>query len=321
MVRTRLYRNGVLERQGFPIADVSDFVSEQDCVVWFDLCAPDRKALDAISEELGLHDLAVEDVVNDHQRPKLDVYDTHLFVTVYAMAMREGRLDPVEVSVFVTRNALVTVRENDHFDIEEVVRRWDGNRDLAKHGVSYLLHGLLDVVVDQHFELVQHFDGQVEELEGRLFEDRLSDKDMQRRTFQLRKNMVEFRRLSLPMREVVNTILRRDLHVVDPGMAPYYQDVYDHVLRVAEWTDSLRDLLVNIRETHLTQQGNRLNEIMKKVTGWAAIIAVPTAVTGFYGQNVPYPGSEQPWGFWMSTVVVIVTSVGLYLAFKKRDWL
>ena len=120
------------------------------------------------------------------------------------------------------------------------------------------------------------------------------------------------RRVVLPMREVVNALMRRDLHVVDEQMAPYYQDVYDHVLRATEWTESLRDLVTTILETNLTIQGNRMNLVMKKVTSWAAIIAVPTAITGFYGQNVPYPGFSTHWGFWFSTLLIIGLSVGLY---------
>jgi magnesium transporter len=116
-------------------------------------------------------------------------------------------------------------------------------------------------------------------------------------------------------------VLRRDLHVIDEPMLPYYQDVYDHVLRATEWTESLRDLVTTILETHLTVRGNRLNVIMKQVTSWAAIIAVPTAVTGFYGQNVPYPGFGQPWGFWTSTLVTIGLSALLYVVFRRRDWL
>jgi magnesium transporter len=107
------------------------------------------------------------------------------------------------------------------------------------------------------------------------------------------------------------------MHVVDGEMQPYFQDVYDHVLRASEWTESLRDLVTTVRETQLNLQGNRLNTIMKKVTSWAAIIAVPTAVTGFYGQNVPYPGFQSTAGFWTSTLVIVVLSLGLYLSFKK----
>jgi len=125
----------------------------------------------------------------------------------------------------------------------------------------------------------------------------------------------------IPMREVVNSLMRRDLHLVDDQMAPYFQDVYDHVLRVTEWTESLRDLVTTLRETQLNLQSNRLNSIMKKVTGWAAIIAVPTAITGYYGQNLPFPGFQQTWGYWVSTSVVVGLSVGLYVLFRRKDWL
>ncbi|MFI6902096.1 magnesium transporter CorA family protein [Nonomuraea sp. NPDC050394] len=323
-MRTRLYKDGVVVKKGFPIADVSEYVCDDDCVVWFDLCSPTPGQLGVISEELGLHELAVEDVLNDHQRPKLDVYDSHLFITVYGIYLdEEGNLDPVEINVFVTKNALVTVRENDRFTIDDVVARWDASGEhTARHGVAFLLHGLLDYVVDGHFELVQTLDGQVEELEDALFGEAGNNRELQRRTFRLRKNMVRFRKVTLPMREVLSTLVRRDRQVlVNAEMGPYYQDVYDHVLRVTDWVDSLRELISNLRETHLAQQGFRLNEIMKRLTGWAAIIAVPTAITGFYGQNVPYPGEGRPWGFWVSTMVVAGASVALYTVFKKKDWL
>ena len=187
--------------------------------------------------------------------------------------------------------------------------------------MSFLLHGLLDYVVDNHFDAVQALDDEVESLEDRLFDEVTTDASLQRRTFELRKSLVAMRRLVLPMREVVNSLLRRDLDVVDERMIPYYQDVYDHVLRVSDRTDSLRDLLANILETRLMIRGNRLNVITKKVTSWAAIIAVPTAVTGFYGQNIPYPGFQEIWGFWVSTAVIVALAGGLYIAFRMKDWL
>ena len=144
---------------------------------------------------------------------------------------------------------------------------------------------------------------------------------MQRRTFELRKSLVLLRRVVLPMREVLNSLLRRDLHVVDGKILPYFHDIYDHVLRATEWTESLRDLVTTILETHLTVRGNRLNVIMKQVTSWAAIIAVPTAVTGFYGQNVPYPGFGKMEGFWTSAVVMVGISLCLYVIFRRKDWL
>jgi magnesium transporter len=144
---------------------------------------------------------------------------------------------------------------------------------------------------------------------------------VQRRSYALRKSLVLLRRVVLPMREVVNALMRRDVGVVAEPMMPYYQDVYDHVLRVTEWTESLRDLVTTVLETNLTVQGNRLNMIMKKVTSWAAIIAVPTAITGFYGQNVPYPGSGTYSGFVVSAALIAILSITLYAVFRRRDWL
>jgi magnesium transporter len=150
-----------------------------------------------------------------------------------------------------------------------------------------------------------------------IFDEHVADRHMLRRALTMRRSLGMLRHVVVPMREVVNTLTRRSGN----AMGPYYQDVYDHVLRVAEWTDSLRELVATFRETQLNLQSNRLNLIMKKVTGWAAIIAVPTAITGFYGQNVPYPGFGQPWGFWLSTAVILAIGGGLYALFKHRDWL
>ena len=124
------------------------------------------------------------------------------------------------------------------------------------------------------------------------------------------------------MREVVNALMRRDLHIVTDDLMPYYQDIYDHVLRAPpEWTESLRDLVNSILETNLTIQGNRLNVITKKVTSWAAIIAVPTFITGFYGMNVPYPGFCRQAGFAASIAIMVIAGLVLYIVFKRKDWL
>jgi magnesium transporter len=323
MTRTRRYRSGVLEAEDFPVADIAEHLAQPGVMVWLDLCAPDTHDLATISKEFDLHQLAVEDAGQERQRPKLDRYDSHLFVTAYSVALdvATGELETFEVAVFVTRNALVTVRKSDQFDINGVVARWDASPDLAKHGIAFLLHGLLDYVVDGHFAAVQTLDDEIEALEDLLFDDDSSDLPVQRRSFELRKSLVKLRRVVLPMREVVNSLMRRDLRLFDEAMTPYYQDVYDHVLRATEWTESLRDLVTTILETNLTIQGNRLNVITKKVTSWAAIIAVPTAITGFYGQNVPYPGFGQQSGFYVSTISILVISVALYVLFRCRDWI
>ena len=231
-----------------------------------------------------------------------------------------GELTASEVAAFVTANALVTVRKDEGFDIGEVLARWDAVPRANRRGVGFLLHGLLDFVVDGQFETVERLDEEIEALETTLFEDKPRE-DMERRTFELRKSLVTLRRYVFPMRDVVTTVMRPDAGMVDTELRPYYEDVHDHVLRATEWIESLRDLVATVRETHLTLQGNRLNIIMKQVTSWAAIIAVPTAVTGFYGQNVPYPGFSHLSGFWESTVIMIVLSIALFVLFRRRNWL
>ncbi|HTZ86186.1 MAG TPA: magnesium transporter CorA family protein [Solirubrobacteraceae bacterium] len=324
MSHTRFYRDGELVLEDFPVKDISEHLKEPGACVWLDYCKPTREELATIADELGLHPLAVEDAVQEHQRPKLDRYDSHLFMSAYTLKLdvSSGELETSEVGVFVTPKALVTVRKDEDVDIAGVVARWDESKDLASHGVSFLLWGLLDDIVDGHFETVQSLDGEIETLEDLLFENgRPHEAEVQRRSFELRKSLVLLRRLVLPMREVVNSLMRRDLQVIDQGMAPYYQDVYDHVMRATDWTESLRDLVTTILETNIAIQGNRMNLAMKKVTSWAAIIAVPTAITGFYGQNLPYPGFSQHWGFWFSSALIVVISVLLYWSFRRNDWL
>jgi magnesium transporter len=323
MFRTRAYRAGVLVAEDFPVEQVSDYLQDPATTVWVDLCAPDRSDLAVVADELGLHALAVDDAVSSRQRPKLDRYETHEFLNVYAVRLDRGsgELALSELSAFITPSALVTVRKDASFDMGPVMAKWDAASDLCTFGVAFLLYGLLDEVVDGHFAAVEDLDEEIEGLEDLLFDDRPRDKDVQRRSFALRKSLVLLRRVVLPMREVLNTLLRRDLKIVPGEMTPYFQDVYDHTLRASEWTESLRDLVTTIVETNLTLQGNRLNVITKKVTSWAAIIAVPTAITGWYGQNLPYPGFAATSGLVTSVALIVTISVALFFAFKKMDWL
>ena len=320
---TRVYRKGKLEKEGFPVEQISDFLDKPDTVVWLDLAQPTRSDLDVIVEEFGLHELAVEDALTEHQRPKLDKYADHMFLSSYVARLDHttAELTVSEVAAFITPRALITVRKSADLDLQPLLERWDSGANNAASGVGYLLHGLLDLLVDGHFDAVQELDEQIEALEDVLFDTQPRSQELQRRSFEMRKSLVLLRRVVLPMREVVNTLLRRDLDIVDERMAPYYQDVYDHVLRAAEWTESLRDLVSTILETNLTLQGNRLNEVMKQLTAWAAILAVTTAVTGFYGQNVPYPGFGKTWGFYSSLIILLALTGGLYAGFKKRGWL
>ena len=326
-MRTRLWSDGALKAENFPLDDVSTRLTESGALVWVDVCNPDPALLSELVGELGLDGRADRDV--DGQRTKATRYANHTFLTVYATDVGPiipgdiaSRLLTARISIFVVPAAVMTVRhENDPakpvFDIDEVVRRWDDNADLLRKGSPALLHELLDVVVEGHFDAIQQLDDAVESLEDGLFDDTGSNRTIQRNTFRLRKELVELRRIVLPMREVVNTIRRSDTTERDG----WYDDLYDNVIRAAEWTESLRDMITTVFETNLSLQDARLNIVVKKLTGWAAIIAMPTLVTGWYGQNVPYPGFSEVSGVVTSALLSVLTSVVLYISFKRRGWI
>lgn len=328
-MRTRLWCRGALTVENFPLDDVSAHLAEAGTLVWVDLCNPDHIQLDKLSAELSLEARAVEDLVERVARTKATRYATHTFLTVYATGLGpivpgaiESRLLTARISILVLPNAVVTVRHESEplgtvFDIDEVVRRWDDNADLLDRGSPALLHGILDVVVDAQFDTIQSLDDAVESLEDGLFDDTGSNRTIQRNTYRLRKELVELRRIVLPMREVVNTIRRSDSAERDG----WYDDLYDNVIRAAEWTESLRDMITTVFETNLSLQDARLNIVVKKLTGWAAILAVPTLVTGWYGQNIPYPGFSEFSGVVTSALVSVLASVVLFVMFKRRGWI
>ncbi|HZB48282.1 MAG TPA: magnesium transporter CorA family protein [Mycobacteriales bacterium] len=321
MPRTRVWRQGVLADEDFPVEKVSDYLEQDDCVVWADLCVPDRDDLQQIADELGLDPLAVEDALEHHERPKADRYPTHTFLTTYGLSFAaDGTLCPAKVSAFLLPRALVTVR-TEHFDPEPVVRAWDSTPELLPFGAPALLYGLLDVVVDGHLVAVQELDDRVEAAEDALFEEQPQSVDMHRSTYELRRTLAGVRKVVLPMREVVDTLLRRHDLVGAGELGERFRDLADHVVRANEWVDSLREVVTALVETGLSLADARLNQIVRKLSAWAAIIAVPTAVTGFYGQNVPYPGFGQEHGFWASSVVTAALAGGVWIGFRRKGWL
>ena len=322
MARTRLYCKGVLEAEDFPVADVSEHLQRTDTVVWVDFCGPSKEELDELAVELGLHELAVEDALGPHQRPKLDHYTTHNFLVCHAVTLNDdGTLTESEIDAFINTRWLVTVRKDDAFPLDPVTARWDRSTDLAVHGVSFLLYGLLDAVVDTYFDTLQRFDDFYDEVSEGIFAEEPIPPSQQKHWFQTRQALIRFHRLVVPVREVVSGLMRREHSAVADDLYPYFQDVYDHVLRVSESTDALRDLVSTIVEANLSLRDYRTNQIAKQVTSWAAIIAVPTLITGWYGMNVPYPGSGTQWGVGVAASLVVTISGGLFVIFRRRDWL
>jgi magnesium transporter len=323
MNQGRVYRNGVLTTQSVAVADIEVLNSDTDAVYWIDLVSPSAEDLARVGGMIGLNATHIDDAFRGRQRPKLDLSETYLYINAYTTSLDKltKELETEELAIFVTHNGMITVRDNDNFELSPILQHWDSAAAPGRHGVDYLIWGLLDVIVDGYFDSLETLDDEIEELEDQLFASVKQDLALQKLTYDLRKALVILRRLTLPMREIVGPLMRQEVVPISAEMAIHFHDVYDHVMRVADWTESLRDLITTLLETNLTIQGNYMNSIMKKVTSWAAIIAVPTAITGFYGQNVPYPGYMEPWGFWASIGVTLLVSFGLYLTFKARDWL
>jgi magnesium transporter len=276
-----------------------------------------------LADTLALHDLAVEDAVGQHQRPKLDHYDSHQFLVAHHAAIDPvtAQLTTSEVDVFIGTRWLVTVRKDRGFAIEPVVQRWDRNTDRSAHGVAFLLYELLDEIVDRLFDAVETLDEYYDRVAEGIFEDRPLPPSEQRYWFGQRQSLVRLHRLAVATREALSALMRHEHTTMAPPLYPYYQDLYDHVLVITESTESLRELVSSIVETNLSLRDYRQNQAMRKVTSWAAIIAVPTLITGWYGMNVPYPGEGEPWGVIAALALVMAASGLLYAVFRRRGWL
>ncbi|HET9633614.1 MAG TPA: magnesium transporter CorA family protein [Terrabacter sp.] len=326
------WEQGVLVEQGFALEDLSEHLAREGSLVWVDVCEPDGAVLAVLADELGLDPHAVEDAVSAGERPKATRHARHTFLTVYATRLEAPGRDPTDptsrlrltrISAFVLPRGVITVRRSADFDMDPVFERWNEDPELLRLGVGALVHGLLDTVVDGHFEAIQQLDDAIEGIEDLLFDERGQMHAVQVRTYRLRKELVELRRVVLPMRDVVNAVLRHrgELDQRHAELDGFYDDLYDHVLRAAEWTESLRDMVTTVFETNLSLQDARLNTVMKKLTGWAAIIAVPTAVTGWFGQNIPYPGFGRPWGVLFSAGIIAAVGITLFGVFRRKGWI
>jgi magnesium transporter len=323
-MRGMAWRDGVLVHATVADHEALDLARDPSLLLWIDVVDPSPADLALLADLLGLPSTTVEDIVAPNERPKLVRTTDHDFFTTYAVRLQGGhpphRLVTSRLSGLVLPRALVTIRADHAFDIDEVVRRWNEDPAMLALGTGALLHGLLDTVLDEHFETIQGLDDAIEELEDVLFEGDRTTHDFVRRVYGLRKDLVRLRRIVLPMREVVNGALRHRMGD-DPMLVRSYEDLYDHVLRAAEWTESLRDMVTTLFETNLSLQDVRLNQVMRKLAAWAAIIAVPTAITGWFGQNVPYPGYLEPFGVYQSVVVIVAAVGALWLLFRRLGWL
>lgn len=318
----RAWRDGTPLTDSPAIDEIHERVAAGD-VIWIDVPDPDSGALTQVAEQMGLSALLVEDAVSHHERAKAVIEEHYLFLNCYAVRYDadSAEITTYEISAFATKSVLVTVRISAWAYAAELQRRWETSPAQCRCGAVGLLHALLDTVVDGHSDAIETLDDEIDTFGDAIFDDRPLTHDEHLRIFRIRRALVRLRRVAMPMREVLNTLTRRDSDLIPDPLQPYLRDVYDHVLRVSEQAESLRDTVTDLFETNLSLQDQRMNTIMKKLTSWAAIIAVPTAVTGYFGQNVPYPGFGREWGFAASLAVIVVMAGVLYLTFRHKDWL
>ena len=227
-----------------------------------------------------------------------------------------------EISIFITPRALITVRKDD-FDIDTLIAHWDLNADLTNttNYVSVLTYGLLDAVVDGHYAAIEQLDDAIDDLQTLPLPNPHRTRYSPPRLRPGRQPRCPPPRRGPDAGELVSRLMRADSHLLDDTLGPYWHDVYDHAQRTTETVDAARDRVDRIADTQRNEQDAQLNEITKKLAAWAAIIAVPTAVTGFYGQNVPYPGFGHHAGFLTSCFVMIILAGGLYWLLRRNNWL
>jgi magnesium transporter len=323
---TRLYENGKVVATDFGYDEIAGRLEKHPgAVLWLDLFDPDAGDLTLVAQEFELHPLAVEDAMTDHERPKLDRYPHHAFLNVYAVDIAtrnsETKFGKTEVSAFVTPRALITVRKSPS-DTSRFVERWESDADLcAAGGVGFLLWGLLDVVVDGHYAATQRLDAATDAVEDALLEEGGAPRPVRMKAINERKLLAALRRAVAPMPELVGQAMRADLGLVDDKLRPYFRDVDDHAQHTVDEVEHLRDRIDSLLQADTAEQGNVLNDTTRKLAAWAAIVAVPTALTGYFGQNVPYPGYEKVSGFLVSSALIVLVSVALYVYLKRRDWL
>jgi magnesium transporter len=291
--------------------------------VWIGLYEPSWDELRMVEEEFGLHPLAVEDAVKAHQRPKLERYGESMFVVLKTLGYVEetSEIESGEVALFVGPNYCVTVRHGEANPLAEVRARLEREHpQLLACGPSAVLYAVCDAVVDTYTAIADEVRQDIEEVEARVFSpQRTNDAET---IYKLKREVLEFRRAARPLVEPAASLAEGAASLVHPDMRPFFRDVADHVVRVAELVDNFDDLLTGILHANLAQVGLRQNSDMRRISAWVAIVAVPTMIAGIYGMNFDHM-PELRWRYSYPVVVglMLAACLALYRAFKRSGWL
>jgi magnesium transporter len=303
------------------LADLDSGIGDGD-LVWIDLAQPDADDFGAIAARYQLHPLAVEDAVRRRQRPKLETYDGHLFLVVYALSHVDDTIDTHEVSFFVGKGFVISVHAHDVPEIAEVRQRWLLPGHVVSHmSIGRLIHTLLDAIVDGYFPVLDAIGDRVDAIEERIFSGDGGSPGGQAEIFLARRNLVAIRKVLGPERDVLNALVRRDLPYFDDDATRYLEDVYDHILRVLDQADTYRDLTSNALDALLTRNANRLNEVMKRMTASSIILMSMALIAGVYGMNFTHI-PELGWRLGYEYAISLMAVVGVALAafFRKIDY-
>lgn len=301
--------------------DLSQLQLQPGEFAWIGLYEPDEGELRLLAEKFDLHPLAVEDALQAHHLPKIDVYGEQLFVVARTAGFENGHFIYGETDIFVGANHIITVRHGSARAHTELRTKLEAAPILLKNGVDYILHAVLDFIVDGFLPIMETVEDEVEAMERKALDSFLTREDAAR-IFSLRRELMRFRRIVGPMEEVVGRLEHHQMPCVDPEIRPYFRDVRDHLRRVLTMIEGQRDILTSTFELSSLLEQQRQSDITRKLAAWAAILAVPTAIAGIYGMNFEVmPELHWKYGYFTVLGVVIVLCVWLYFRFRRAKWL
>lgn len=320
VVAAYLYQNGRRVRP-VEIGEAICCPEDKSEFVWIGLEDPTLQELRVLQGVYGLHPLAVEDAAKGEQLPKLDVFGDQLFVVARTAWLEDGNIRYGETAVFVGHSHLISVRRNSSRGHAPLRAQLEASPDLLSQGVDYVLHAILDFIVDGYLPLGEALEDEVLAMEQRAVDHFLTRREINR-IFEIRRQLIRFQRVLGPTSEVVGKLMRSDLPGIDIDARPYFSDVYDHVRRVQGMIDGLRDVLTSVFEFSNLLEQQRTGAITRQLAAWAAILAVPTAIAGIYGMNFEHmPELNSVWGYPVVMAVIATTCFGLYVRFKRSRWL
>ena len=307
-----------------PLDQTGEWAARDGHFVWIGLYEPSEEEMKLVQAELDLHDLAVEDAHRAHQRPKLEEYGDALFVVLRAACWNQEKrtIDRGETHVFVGPCYVVSVRHGQTGSYALVRERCEMSAEHLAFGPGFVLYAIMDFVVDNYFAVLEHFEDRVGKLEAAIFAD-TPQRDIARRIYELKHRLIQMKRAVSPLVEVCNRLVRYDSRQLVPeAVRPYFRDVYDHVVRINESADALRDLLASALDANLAMTSIRQNEVMKLLAGWAAILAVPTLLAGIWGMNFQHmPELDPAWAYPAALGLIIGIMALLYGRFRRAGWL